>query len=313
MAVWTITPQDARAALLMIERERLNFFFAFPDVYLRMYHEGIGRYDLSSMRIWIATADTSHEIHMQAFCRTGAYLRVLGVPLMRSAFIEVLGSSEVGAGAIRRVRLPFERLRTDRLVGWPTIAGPRVRLAGDSGGVERRRGAVGRVQVTGPTVFAGYWDGSTMGVRRREKWTSTGDLAYRGRARVFHHLDRAVDCVRTQAGRVYTLPIEEVLLQHPSVGEVAVIGLSHPGGGEVPVAVVEPRRDAAVDPPELLRWAASRPELATPPAAVIPVAGGDLPRGLTGKVLKRELRDRYVSWLSPARELPDETSSAAQR
>jgi acyl-coenzyme A synthetase/AMP-(fatty) acid ligase len=313
MAVWTLAPEDARAALRTIERERLNFFFAFPDVYLRMYHEGLDGYDLGTMRIWIATADTSHEVHMQAFCRTGAFLRVLGVPVMRSAFIEVLGSSEVGAGAIRRVRLPFERRRSDRLIGWPTIGGPRVRLADESGRPQRRPGAIGRVEVTGPTVFAGYWDGPTMGVKRREKWTWIGDLAYRDRLRAFHHLDRAVDVVRTRAGPVYTLPIEEVLLQHPSVGEVCVMGLPHPREGEVPVAVVQPSPNARVDPAELLEWATSKSELSTPPADVILIADGGIPRGLTGKILKRELRDRYASWFAGADELADEAGSAAER
>jgi 3-aminoavenalumate diazotase len=318
MAVWTLSPQDARASLVAIERERLNFFFAFPDVFLRMYREGLDGYDLSSIRIWIATADTSHDVHMKAFCQTGAYVRVLGFPLMRSAFIEILGSTEVGAGAVRRVRLPFLRLRSDRLIGWPTVGGPRVRLTDASGRIERRTGVVGRVEVSGPTVFAGYWDGTTMSAARREKWTWTGDLAYRGRLRAFHHVDRAVDVIRTAAGPVYSLPMEEVLLQHPDVHEVCVVGLPHPRGGEVPVAVVQSRSGKPVDRDDLLRWAAGRPDLKAPLVDVIAVGDNAMPRGLTGKVLKREIRARYAERFvkaegADAYVLPDEPGPAAKR
>ena len=317
MPVWTMSPLDARNALRTIERERLSFFFAFPDVYLRMYQEGLGRYDLSSMRIWIATADASHDVHMRAFCRTGAYLRVLGFPVIRSAFIEVLGTSEVGAGAVRRIRLPFSRPRSDRLIGWPTPGGPRVRIADEDGRVERRRGAVGRVEVRGPTVFAGYWDERTMRPAPRGKWTWTGDVGYRGRLGAFHHLDRSADVVHTRAGPVYTLPAEEVLLGHPAIVEVAVIGLPHPGGGEVPVAVVQKRPGMPLDPDECLRWAASRLEPATPLAEVVVVPPAEMPRGLTGKVLKRELRERYAGRFAEAGRaaddrLPDQAGAPAQ-
>ena len=242
MPVWTMSPLDARGALRTIERERLHFFFAFPDVYLRMYHEGLDGYDLSSMRIWIATADASHDVHMRSFCTKGAYLRVLGVPVIRSAFIEVLGSTEIGSAALQRVRLPFARPRSDRLIGWPTPGGPRVRIAGEDGSAVRGRGVVGQVQVRGATVYAGYWDERTMRPAPRvDPWAETGDVGHRGRLGTFHHLDRVVDVIHTGAGPVYSLPAEEVLLGHPAVGEVAVIGLRDPRAGEVPVAVAHPR------------------------------------------------------------------------
>lgn len=318
MPVWTMGPRDAAGALRTIERERLNFFFAFPDVYLRMYHEGLAHYDLGSMRIWVATADASHDVHMRDFCRAGAYLRVLGAPVMRSVFIELLGSTEISSGALRRIRLPFARPRTDRLIGWPTPGGPRVRIAREDGRAERRRGVVGRVEVSGPIVFAGYWDDGPMApAPRHGKWTPTGDVGHRGRLGAFHHLDRSVDVVHTRAGPVYTLPVEEVLLGHPAVGEVAVIGLPHPGGGEVPVAVAHARPGTSLEHDECLRWAASRLGLATPIAEVVVIPPEEMPRGLTGKVLKRELRERFAGRFAEAARpnrdpLPDQASAPAQ-
>jgi acyl-coenzyme A synthetase/AMP-(fatty) acid ligase len=312
MPVWTLDPHDAVGALRAIERERLNFFFAFPDVYLRMYHEGLAGHDLGSIRIWVSTADASHDVHMRAFCRTGAYLRVLGVPLVRSAYIEVLGSTEVGSAALRRIRLPFARPRSDRPIGRRAPGGPRVRIAREDERTEWRPGAVGRVEVRGPAVFAGYWDEATMRPAPRERpWAWTGDVGYRDRLGAFHHLDRAVDVVATRAGPVYTLPAEEVLLRHPDVGEVAVIGLAHPDGGEVPVAVAHARPGATLDGDEFLRWARGRLAPATPLAEVIVVAPAEMPRGLTGKVLKRELRERYADRFAPGGAAPGQLSDQA--
>lgn len=294
MPVWTMDPADAPRALRTIERERLNFFFAFPDVFLRMYHEGIEGYDLSSMRSWIATADASHDVHMRAFCATGAQLRLFGRPIMRSTFIEVLGTSEVGAGALRRIRLPLGRARSDRLIGWPTPGGPKIRIV-DGEGRRKPTGEAGRLEVRGPTLFAGYWDPETMRpAPRHSPWFWTGDVAYQDRLRRFHNLDRDVDVVRTRNGPLYTLPVEEVLLTHPRVGEAVVIALPHPQEGEVAVALVQPKPQAPVDSAELLRWACAQLDPRSPLADVVVVRGEDIPRGLTGKVLKRQLRERHV-------------------
>src|SRR4051812_17434631 len=156
MPVWTMSPHDAPAVLRTIERERINIFFAFPDVFLRMYLEGLDGYDLDSMRIWVATADASHEVHMRAFCGKGGYAHLFGRPLLGSLFIEALGSSEVGSGALRRIRTRFAPGRSDRLLGRPSIGGPRVRVADASGGT-CAAGLPGRLLVRGPTVSRAYW------------------------------------------------------------------------------------------------------------------------------------------------------------
>jgi long-chain acyl-CoA synthetase len=316
MPVWTMSPFDERHVLRTIERERLNIFFAFPDVFLRMQAAGLDRYDLSSMRIWIATADASHDVQMNAFCTQGAYLRVLGVPVVRSLFIEVLGSSEVGSGALRRIRFSFSRPRSDRLIGRPSPGGPRVRIADDAGRTARV-GAVGRLMVRGPTIFRGYWgDGRSNGANGDDGWVWTGDVAYRDRLRRFHHLDRATDVVETRNGPVYTLPVEEVLLRHPEVGEVAVVGLPHPEQGQVPVAIAHAKPGGRLASEECLAWARERLRVATPLAAVIAVAPDELPRGLTGKVLKRELRERYFAHFggasSPSGLLRDQAGTETQ-
>lgn len=296
LPVWTLGTHDPRHVLELLDREKINIFFAFPDVYLRMYELGLDDYALSSVRIWIATADTSHEAHMRAFCRKGAFLRLFGRPLMRSIFIEALGSSEVGFAALMRCFFPFSKPRLMRKVGRRTVAGPQVRIT-DEEGRKLPRGRIGRLTVKGPTLFKGYWNAYEMlhGVRHNGWWW-TGDVAYQDRLGRFYHLDRAADVIYTGNGPVYTLLTEETLLAYPGVSEAVVFGVPDASGSPVPLAVINQRPGRIVDAETCRAWANQRLRLPTAISAIIIVDPEDIPRGLTGKVLKRIMRERYASY-----------------
>jgi acyl-coenzyme A synthetase/AMP-(fatty) acid ligase len=292
---WTVSRLEAGHVLRVIAEARIQIFFAFPDIYLALLQEGLAGHDLSSVRIWIATADTSHEIHMQAFCREGAFLRLFGTPVVRSLFVEALGTSEVGSAALRRVQFSFSKLRFRRKVGRPTLGGPKVKVA-DEEGRPLPRGRVGRLMVKGGTLFKGYWnDHAMLHPVMRDGWWWTGDLAYKDRLGRYYHMDRAADVIHTARGPVYTLLVEEVLLGHPDVAEAAVFGLPHPGegqDGEIAFCLVQPKPGRTVDPEACRAWANGR--LPSPGIAEVRiVAEEEIPRGLTGKVLKRVLRERY--------------------
>lgn len=293
--VWSISEFGPRQALELIDREKINVFFGFPDVYLNMLEEGLDAYDLSSMRIWIATADAAHEVHMRAFCQKGAYLRLFGWPLLRSVFVEALGASEVGFAALARYRFSFSKLRFRRLVGRPSWGGPKVKVA-DELGRRLPNGNVGRLMVKGPTLFKGYWnDHEKLHGVMQDGWWWTGDVGYKDCWGRFYQLDRAGDVIETSNGLVYSLLVEEVLLSYPGVCEAAVIGVKHPQVGAVPVAVIYPLRDQQVDPQACRAWANERLKLCTDLNAVFLVSPEEVPRGLTGKVLKRELREQFAA------------------
>lgn len=297
----TIAGGGAADVLRVVERERINVFVGFPDLYLRMYAAGLDAHDLSAMRVWIGVADTSQEVHMRAFCQHGALLRVFGRPLVRSLFVEPLGSSEIGGPAIRRVWLSCSRLRSQRRIGRRMLGGPRVRVV-DATGAPAAPGQVGRLMVKGPTLFAGYWHAHE---RPNDVlaggWWATGDVVYRDRWRRLHHLDREADVIRTAAGAFYTLPAEDVLHSYAGVLEAVVFGVSDGARAEVPVAVLwlTPEAASAFDEQQLLHWASSRIEGPIGLRAAHVVAPDEIPRGLTGKVLKRTLRDRYANGSEP--------------
>jgi long-chain acyl-CoA synthetase len=295
--VYTATRRDPKTLIQLLEHQSINVFFAFPDVYFSLYHHGLDGYALRSMRIWVATAAPSCDVHMRAFCRKGAYVRVLGVPVVRSIFIDTLGSTEISSSALRRVRFPFLPIRLDRPAGRPTPAGPRVRVVGDNGQPVAAN-VPGWLEVKGPTVFEGYWrDGRIAPDGKRNGWWRTGDVACRDRLGRFHHLDRAVDVVTTNAGRLYTLPIEEFLMSHPQVRHASVIGVPNGEGSHDPVAFVVARSNQELDAQAVRDWANSHFSPSAALRQVLIVEPGELPRGHTGKVLKRVLRERHAALL----------------
>jgi long-chain acyl-CoA synthetase len=293
MPTWAIDGSDARTVLETIQRQRLNLFVAFPDLYLRMYALGLSAFDLSSVRIWVSVADSSQEAHMRAFCKAGSTLQVFGRSLGDAAFVEPLGSSEIGGPALRRVWLGPSRIRCKRRVGRRMLGGPKTKVA-DERGRSLGPGRTGRLMVKGPTLFSGYWNADARSQDATVNgWFSTGDIVYRDRARRFYHLDRESDVVNTRLGPFYTLPAEDVLHTYPGVYEAVVFGVRDGDDKQLPVGAVWMDDSLPIDEHMLLRWANER---ITGPVALLQlwkVSYDEIPRGLTGKVLKRVLRDQY--------------------
>jgi acyl-coenzyme A synthetase/AMP-(fatty) acid ligase len=296
MPVWLVSNFKAKDVLALIARTNASIFAGFPDKYLALYEEGLDTHDLSSMRLWVNLADAAHDVHMRAFCRQGTMLRIFGRRVVRgSVFMDTLGSSELGGPALTRFIFPFSRSDLSRNVGRTSIFGPRMKIA-DEDGRSVPRGTVGRFMVKGPTLFKGYWNAhEKLHGTVHDGWWWTGDLGYRDRAGRYHHVDRQPDVIHTQHGPVYSLLIEEVCMAHPDVSEAAVIGLRHPERGEVPVAVVYPRTGHAIDPAACRAWVNERvTRCSMGLETVLVVTPADIPRGLTGKVLKRVLRERHA-------------------
>ncbi len=293
---WLVSKFDPEVVLRTIERERINVYVGFPDTYLRMHNHGLDAYDLGSVRAWMAAADATHEVHVRSFTSKGALFRLFGVRLIRSVFVDAWGTSEIGFFGLARFSTSFTRL-FGRCIGKPSLFGPRVKIADENGRPLRRR-QVGRFMVKGPTLFKGYWNAHDRlhGVMM-DGWWWTGDVGYRDRLGRFFQLDRASDVIALDGHTIYTLPMEESLLKLPGIAEVVVIGLPKADGRLAPVAIVS-LRDRGVVEPEVLRATANLQlgDLGRLERVVV-VDDAQIPRGLTGKVLKRQLRERYAELL----------------
>jgi long-chain acyl-CoA synthetase len=101
-------------------------------------------------------------------------------------------------------------------------------------------------------------------------------------------VDRAKDLVIVSGFNVYPAEVEGVLVEHPAVDACAVVGVPHPHTGEAVKAYVVPSPGRAVDEDELIEWCRGRIARYKCPSKIMFVE--ELPQGLTGKVLRRELR-----------------------
>lgn len=286
MDIYTHTKgADPEAALGLIQREKLTFFLAFPDAFHTMYEAGLDRFDLSSIRTWVSLSDTMHEIHMKAFAEAGT----------TAVFCDLLAASELGAVALTRWFTASTPLSGRRDMGMGNPKGLVTKIA-DEHGRELPAGQVGRLMAHGPTLFRGYWDSHDKFVRAIvDGWFWTGDVAYRDAEGRTYQLDRESDVIRTRKGPAYTLIIEENLMNHPDVGDAAVCGVPHPEDDEVPIAVVYARQGRSADADSIQTWVNSRVDATSALRKVFVVEPQMIPRGVTGKVLKRVLREKYAS------------------
>lgn len=290
---WMISDPDPDKILKRVDAEKISIVFCFPHTFIGMYEIGLEAYDLSSVRLWIAGADSSHEAHIKAFTQKGAFLKLFGKPLIRSIYADTLGSSEVGFAALFRFVFSFSK-HFSRYVGRPTFAGPKVKIA-DAQGYALPAGTIGRLMVKGPTLFKGYWNAHDKlhGVVI-DGWWWTGDVGYRDRFGRYYHYDRAVDVIRTQGGEVHTLPIEEILLNYPGVAEAVVVGRETQDGKQVPIAMVQSLPKVILDA-KLIQYEINQHlKVHEQLVELHIVPKQEIPRGLTGKVLKRVLRDKFA-------------------
>jgi long-chain acyl-CoA synthetase len=150
----------------------------------------------------------------------------------------------------------------------------------------------GEVVVRGPNLFSGYWpDGA--GGPDADGWFRTGDIGYLDSDGDLFLVDRARDLIIVSGFNVYPREVEEALLLHPDVAEVAAIGVPHPYTGETVKVLVVPRAGSSPSADVLIDYAAGRLARFKCPTAVEFVT--ELPHSLVGKVARGRLRESTTS------------------
>ncbi len=154
-------------------------------------------------------------------------------------------------------------------------------------------GVVGEIVTRGPAVMREYWNRPVETAEAlRGGWMHTGDLGYRDERGYLHVSDRLKDMIVTGGENVYPREVEDVLFAHPAVLDAAVIGVPDTRWGERVHAVIVLRPGADVSADELSAHVRARLAGYKVPKTVEFV--DDLPKNVTGKVLKRELRASYT-------------------
>jgi acyl-CoA synthetase (AMP-forming)/AMP-acid ligase II len=155
-------------------------------------------------------------------------------------------------------------------------------------------GVVGEIVIRGDQVLKGYFRNEEGTKKAFEGgWFHTGDMAKRDEEGFFYIVDRVKDMIITGGENVYSREVEEVIYTHPSVMEAAVVGLPDPTWGENVTAVVVLRPGATATEAEIIGLCRDRLAGYKKPKRVIFV--DELPKTVTGKIVKRDLRDRFAA------------------
>jgi malonyl-CoA/methylmalonyl-CoA synthetase len=252
---------DVDAVLDAAREHRATLFFGVPTMYHRLAASSRAG-ELARLRLAVSgSAPLSAELH-------GAVARVA-----HTRVLERYGMTET----LMTLSNPYEGERRPGTVGFPFP------------GVEARVEADGGLFVRGPTVFSGYWErpAATAQSFADDGWFCTGDLGVveDGYVRL---LGRSTDLIISGGYNVYPAEVEDVLLGHPSVAEVAVAGVPSEEWGEVVSAWVVLDGASPPDVDALLAYAAPRLAPYKRPRRVHFV--DSLPRNSMGKVRRSELR-----------------------
>ncbi|GAK54731.1 long-chain-fatty-acid--CoA ligase [Candidatus Moduliflexus flocculans] len=137
----------------------------------------------------------------------------------------------------------------------------------------------------------------------RQRWFSTGDLGYMDEDGFVFIADRKKDMIIVGGENVYPKEVENVLTQHPGVEDAGVIGIEDPIRGEVPKAYIVPKLGAAIDEKDILEFCRQHLAAYKVPRSIEVI--DEIPKNITGKILKRTLR-RIAAGLPPDEEDEDE-------
>jgi long-chain acyl-CoA synthetase len=169
----------------------------------------------------------------------------------------------------------------------------------DAKGSTLPAGEIGEIIARGDAVMAGYWrDQAATAAALKDGWLHTGDVGSIDEDGFLTLRDRSKDLIISGGANIYPREVEEILLQHPDVAEVSVIGQRDDEWGEVPVAFAVADRGATLDPEELDRFCLDHIARFKRPKRYHVVDA--LPKNNYGKVLKTALRARLEEEDSPA-------------
>jgi long-chain acyl-CoA synthetase len=282
----TLVPRfEPGKVLEVIERDHATTFGGVPTMFSALlHHPERERRDVSSLNLCVSGGAPMPVEVLRGFDEA-----------FGAKVLEGYGLSETcGMATFNRP----DQERKAGSIGVP-IGGTEIRLVDDSGS-DVPRGEPGELVMRGPFVMSGYWnrDDATNEVMR-DGWFHTGDIATVDDDGYYFIVDRKKDLIIRGGYNVYPREVEEVIYTHPAVREAAVIGVAHESLGEEVAAAVALKEGAEISPDELRDYIKQRVAAYKYPRVVWTVE--ELPKGPTGKILKREI------------EVPAEVSSAPSR
>jgi long-chain acyl-CoA synthetase len=276
---------DPAEMLRLVEKWRGSFTVAAITVYIALLnHPDIKTRNLASFRkAYSGGAPVSPAIVENFEKITGAYIHnVYGLTETTSP------SHAVPLG----VRAPVDPVSGALSVGVP-IPNTICRVVDVATGQDIPPGTIGELITKGPEIVAGYWEKpEETAYAIRDGYLYTGDVAKMDENGWFYLVDRKKDMIIASGYKVWPREVEDVLYQHPAVREAGVVGAPDPYRGETVIAYVALKSgfEGKVIPEELIEFCKQRMANYKYPRHIEIME--ELPKTLTGKFLRRELRDK---------------------
>jgi long-chain acyl-CoA synthetase len=264
---------DGEQALRIVDEDRVTIFLGVPTMYMALLAvNNPQRFNTSTVRVGASGgASLPVEVLKGVEQRFGFQL------------LEGYGLSETSP--VASFNHP-DRPTKAGSVGTP-IRGVEFALQ-DENGKEVGDGVIGEIVIRGENVMKGYWNRpDATAEAMRGGWFHTGDLATRDADGYYFIVDRVKDMIIRNGFNVYPREVEEVLYTHPAVAEAAVFGIPDPTHGEEVAALVTLKDGATATPEELRDFVADQIAAYKYPRVI---RLGELPKGPTGKILKREIK-----------------------
>ncbi|MDQ1648176.1 MAG: long-chain acyl-CoA synthetase, partial [Frankiaceae bacterium] len=275
-ACLTLIPRfDPKKAMEILERDKVTIFQGVPTMYVALLHlDESDRRDTSSLRLCNSGGSALPVEVLKGFEKTYGCKVLEGYGLSETSPVASFNhpDKEQKAGSI----------------GTP-IEGVEMKLVDDDGKDVEGTDEVGEIAIRGHNIMKGYWkrDDATAEVMR-DGWFATGDLGKVDEDGYFFIVDRKKDMIIRGGYNVYPREIEEVLYEHPAVAEVAVLGVPHESLGEEVAAAVGLKAGAEATVEELRDFVKEQVANYKYPRHIWIV--DELPKGPTGKILKREVK-----------------------
>ena len=302
---------DPEALLATLARQKITFTSLVPTHYIMMLslpEQVKAKYDVRAVgKLLVSSAPA----------RKDTKLAILEL-FPNGKLFELYGSTEAGWVTVLRPDEQIERLGS---VGREWAGSGAIKLL-DPDGNEVPDGEVGELYSRNAYAFSGYWknpektaeafwwppglgpseaaprggEGSLgrPGASFRGAWCTVGDMAYRDADGYIHLVDRKSNMIISGGENIYPSEVEAVVGAHPTVQDVAVIGVPDDKWGESVQAVVVLRPGQTASESELLDWCRDRIAGYKRPRSVVFIAEADMPRTATGKIQHRLLRDRIA-------------------
>ena len=269
---------DAMRLARLLAEERIAYAFIVPTMINMVLQcpESAGA-DFSHVeKICYGASPISDDVLQRAIARFGC------------DFTQLYGLTETNGGATALAMCDHqgERLRSCGKAA-PFFD---VRVLTEEG-ADAKPGEIGEVAIRSPAVMRAYWNRPDANPIDSAGWFRTGDAGYLDADGYLFICDRVKDMIVSGGENVYPAEVENAIFGHPDVADAAIIGVPDEKWGEAVKAIVVLKPGVAGDPASIIAWARERIAAYKAPKSVDFIE--TLPRNPSGKVLRRELREKY--------------------